>query len=717
MNPVESVDAMEHKRTPDPNWLAGTNINEVSRNTRRREELIQKNSHVKHSRSRPKARKTVASTSDDFSNLGNVERMKRDTIRSHSASPFSDGYITTKRRRRNTAGSDIASPGKSISNDNVDDHITRSGEADDQSIESDGEFNVSKRFGSSIFCIDSYAPTESDCSDAESIRNADTETLFEQSMDVDAENLEEGIKETEQNLIMYGADLSPRFVDRCGFRDKMNYYTDNTSVQELKSLLRNDTRRFKKCVLKIESAHKAIGELMEPNGDLKEIEISGRSKCGKNFMEDEVVVEILSDGSKECSVIPRLKKALKSQEAQKTFGKVVGRLDRTRFRNIDHPVLVCELDEIEYHLMRPLDKTVPKLHIFNKHVENDFQVEVYDYDSSSCELKYSHFVNINPALKHSYVFLVVFIRWDAVYPLGAVIKVMRSDGGTNSGLKILELQHQVPTIYSSDTVQSVQSIMCRMPEEPTPILTEGRIDLSESLSIFTIDPKNSKDLDDALSIKQLEDDNVTEVGIHIADVTSYIHKGSPIDEEAKVRATTFYPGQSKQPYHMLPEPLSQNLCSLLPNKKRLALSVFLYFSQDGKQLTNRTRIQKTVVKSRRQFTYQDVQDIILERTDKNEAFASDIIALFKIAKACRFRRLGDSMHSLPTEVDLLNEREGDSMFDTLEAHFLVEEFMILANMSAAACVCSSFRNSAILRCQDAPSAEKVKVAERLSADC
>ncbi|XP_069128073.1 3'-5' exoribonuclease HELZ2-like isoform X1 [Argopecten irradians] len=690
-------------------WLEGSNFKEPQINSPRVEKL--KESHVKKPHRRPKARNSVVSASGDFTRLGNVERMKRDTTRSHSASPFGDGHVKKKRRRRNTAGSDISSTGNSkvSSHSVVDeaDYIARLGDGDEHSIESDEEFSVSEIFRSSIFDLNLSPPPESDCSDAESIRNADTETLFEQSMDVDAENLEEEIRETEQNLIMNGADLSPRFVEKYASRDKMNYYTDNMSVDELNSLLRNDPRHFKKCILKIESAHKAIGELMEPEGDLKEIEISGRSKCGKNFMEDEVVVEILNDESKECSVIPRLQKALKPQEAQKTFGKVVGRLDRTRFRNIDHPVLVCGLDEIEYHLMRPLDKTVPKLGISKKHVENDFQVEVYDYDSSSCELTYSHVVNINPALKHSYVFLVVFIRWDTVYPKGAVIKVMRSDGGTNSGLKILELQHQVPTIYSYDTVQSVQSIMCRMPEEPTPILTEGRIDLSESHSVFTIDPKNSTDLDDALSIKQLEDDNVTEVGIHIADVTSYIHKGSPIDEEAKVRATTFYPGQSKQPYHMLPEPLSQNLCSLLPNKKRLALSVFLYFSQDGKPLTNRTRIQKTVVKSRRQFTYQDVQDIILDRADKDEAFASDIIALFKIAKACRCRRLGDSMHSLPTEVDLLNEREGDSMFDTLEAHFLVEEFMILANMSAAACVCSSFRNSAILRCQDAPSPEKV----------
>ncbi|XP_033737975.1 LOW QUALITY PROTEIN: helicase with zinc finger domain 2-like [Pecten maximus] len=693
------------QHTPIIAWLEGSNFMQTRINSHRVEKL--RENHVKKPHRRPKARKPAVTSFGDFVSSSDGER--KNTTRSHSASPFGDGHVKKKRRRRNTAGSDISSTGngKCVSHDLVDEaeYIASLGDGDNHSLESDEEFDVSEIFRSCIFDLDLGEPNESDYSDGESIRNAGVETMFEQSIDVDTENPEDGIREQEQHLIMYGADLSPRFIDECVFRDKMNFYTDSLSMDELNSLMRSDPGRYKKCTLKIESAHKAICELLQPEGDLKEIEISGRSKCGKNFMEDEVVVEILSNESKESNFIPRLNKTLKPTGAQKAFGQVVGRL-RSRFRDIEHPVFVCGLDELEYHLMRPLDKTVPKLHIFNKHVENAFQVEVYDYDSSSRELIYSDIVNINPAQKHSYVFLVVFIRWNAVYPLGAVIKVMRSDGGINSGLKILELQHQVPTTYNYNTVQSVQSIMCEMPEEPTPILMENRVDLSESLSVFTIDPKNSKDLDDALSIKRLPN-NVKEVGVHIADVTSYIDKGDDIDQEAKVRATTFYPGQNKPPYHMLPEPLSQNLCSLLPNKKRLALSVFLYFKDDGELLRERTSIRKTIVKSTRQFSYEDVQDIILEQTVDDEAISCDIIALFKIAKSCRWRRLGDSMHSFPTEVDLLNEREGESMFDTLEAHFLVEEFMILANTAAATCVCSSFRDSALLRCQDAPPTEKV----------
>ncbi|XP_021359813.1 helicase with zinc finger domain 2-like [Mizuhopecten yessoensis] len=689
--------------SPIMSWIEGSNYMEPHRNSPQVEKL--KENHVKKPHRRPKARKSTLATCLDFAS--EVDK-KKETARSSSASPYWDSHIKKKRRRRNTAGSDVSSTGngKSLQQDLLEEkvYIAGLGEGDDHSIESDEEFDVSEILRSSIFDLDLGDPDES--SDGESIRNADVESMFEQSIDVDTENAEEGIQECEQLLIIHGAELSPRFIAKCAFQDKKNYYTNSLSIDELKDLTRKDPGRFKKCTLKIESAHKAICGLLQPEGDLKEIEISGRSKCGKNFMEDEVVVEILNNDQKQSDVIPRLNKKLKTTGAETKYGKVVGRLSRKRFRDIEHPVLVCGLDELEYHLMRPLDKTVPKLHIFNKHVENNFQVEVYDYDSCSCDLKFSNVVNINPAQKHSYVFLVVFIRWDAVYPLGAVIKVMRSDGGINSGLKILELQHQVPTTYNHDTIQSVQSIMSTMPEEPAPILTEDRIDFSESLSVFTIDPKDSKDLDDGLSIQRLSD-NVYEVGVHIADVTSYVHKGDAIDEEAKSRATTFYPGHAKPPYHMLPEPLSQNLCSLLPNKKKLALSVFLYFSADGELIRQRTSIKQTVVKSRRQFSYQDVQDIILDSTVDDETTSSDIIDLFRIAKGLRWRRLGESMHSFPIEVDLLNGRESERMFDTLEAHFLVEEFMILANMTAASLVSSSFRDCALLRCQNAPPPEKV----------
>ncbi|XP_021359811.1 helicase with zinc finger domain 2-like [Mizuhopecten yessoensis] len=697
-----SIKAVEDS-SPIMSWIEGSNYMEPHRNSPQVEKL--KENHVKKPHRRPKARKSSLPTWLDF--VREVDK-KKEKARSSSASPYRDGHIKKKRRRRNTAGSDISSTGngKSLQQVLLEEkvYIAGLGEGDDHSIESDEEFDVSEILRSSIFDLDLGDPDES--SDGESIRNADVESMFEQSIDVDTENAEEGIQEREQHLIIHGAELSPRFIAKCAFQDKKNFYTNSLSIDELNALTRNNPGQFKKCTLKIESAHKAICGLLQPEGDLKEIEISGRSKCGKNFMEDEVVVEILNNDRKQSGVKPRLNKSLKTATAQTKYGKVVGRLSRKRFRDIEHPVFVCGLDELEYHLMRPLDKTVPKLHIFKKHVQNNFQVEVYDYDSSSCDLKFSNVVNINPAQKYSYVFLVVFIRWDAVYPLGAVIKVMRSDGGINSGLKILELQHQVPTTYNYDTVQNVQSIMSTMPEEPAPNLTEGRIDYSESLSVFTIDPKDSKDLDDGLSIQRLPD-NVYEVGVHIADVTSYVHKGDAIDNEAKSRATTFYPGHEKRPYHMLPEPLSQNLCSLLPNKKRLALSVFLYFSAEGELIRQRTSIKQTVVKSRRQFSYQDVQDIILGPTVEEETISSDIIDLFRIAKGLRWRRLGDSMHSFPIEVDLLNGRESERLFDTLEAHFLVEEFMILANMTAASLVCSNFRDCALLSCQNAPPSEKV----------
>ncbi|XP_060082135.1 helicase with zinc finger domain 2-like [Ylistrum balloti] len=280
---------------------------------------------------------------------------------------------------------------------------------------------------------------------------------------------------------------------------------------------------------------------------------------------------------------------------------------------------------------------------------------------------------------------------------------MRSDGDINSGLKILEIQYQIPTSYGKATLQAVRDIT-RTSELP-PSLLEGREDLTDSLSVFTIDPEGSKDLDDALSLRRIENGYV-EVGIHIADVASFVRKGDKIDNEARQRATTYYPGNGKRPHHMLPAPLSEDCCSLLPNKKRLALSIFFRFSINRKLNIESHVIKKTVVKSRRQFTYAEVQDIILDRT-KDETFSEDIKMLFSIARRIRCSRLGEAIHSLPTDFDLSGNIDSDSLFESPEAHYLVEEFMILSNKTVAEFVCKTYKNCAILRCQDAPPPEKI----------
>lgn len=604
------------------------------------------------------------------------------------------GRRKTKARRKNLQS--VKPDTKSMPAAAVSCESETQANAEQEDVSSDDEeCEVADHMSSEIFDT-SLLYTEN----GHSMDIADVESYFEESSrDIE---LHEGAEEREQAMLLHGVRLSTQYVRACAVKVKHNTYDDQQDIDDPQALLMSNPGRYKRCSLHIESAHRSVCVLSNPEDDIKEIEISGRSKCGKHFSEDEVVVEILNPEDK----TRKMKKDSKLCQDRKTYGKVVGCLQRKRFCNIDHPVLICELDGTKYHLMRPLDKTVPKISILKNHVKNNFQVEVYEYSNDTGELKFSgEIVNINPAQKQSYIFHVAYIRWDAIYPLGAVIKIIRTDGGINSSLRILDLMYQVPTMYRKDTVTSVQSIMCEMREKPVAAQTGYREDLTYSLSVFTIDPPNSTDLDDAVSVRKMPND-ITEVGVHISDVTDYVRKGDHIDDEAKYRGTTFYPGQGRHPHHMFPEPLSQDICSLLPNKSRHSLSIFFNFKANGDLITESPIIKKTCVKSRRRFTYREVQTILFDRTTDGE-FSADLKCLYAITQLLRKRRLNEAKYRQPVEVPI-EDADVDTILDAPEAHALVEELMVLSNKTVAKYICSQFHDSALLRCQDAPSSVKVQ---------
>ncbi|XP_060082145.1 helicase with zinc finger domain 2-like [Ylistrum balloti] len=502
----------------------------------------------------------------------------------------------------------------------------------------------------------------------------------------------------EHDFILNDMDLSDSFVESLIKRnERKTVYNENLPIQELQILLKSQPKWYKRCTLQIQSAHESVCSLIKPERNLTEIKISGRSRCGKNFTEDEVVVKIISNSS------PQTKMSDHKETA--TYGQVVGRLKRNRYAEFKHPVIVCELDHNEYHKMRPLNKVVPKIHLYknnrkNRREENLFQIDVFNYDAKSKNLQFKKSFEINPAKKLSYAFLVVYLSWDDVYPLGAVIKVIETDSKLSSGLHLLEIKHQVPTKYRPNTVKDVQCLIEEKKQGKVELKDEG----SASIHVFTIDPEHSKDLDDALSVETLQTGEF-EVGIHISDVANYVRKGDSIDEEARIRAMSFYQGQGKQSYHMLPEPLSQNHCSLLPDEHRRALSTFFRFSPDGVLKDGPPNIKKTWVKSGRRFTYEDVHHVLRNDNDCN-IFSSEIRTLHKISKNLRSSRLGDS--KISKDFVRVDDKDLDSAFDDQEAHNLVEEFMILTNKTVAQFVCSKFPNFAILRCHDVPTKERVQ---------
>ena len=641
------------------------------------------------------------------------EHLEEQTITSwKDVTEFSYPYIKgRKRKRHGTGASDIST----TSTRTLDLHELLEGERDNEIMSLDDTTSSEEGFGERPDDLPNF--DDWTCSSPMSVcdqvamdeKDIDKEkpTLYElsySSIESGSSHMNKEFEDTQ--ILTHGLALSERCMKKLctsTSRKKKFEYEKQLPKEELRELCRRQPSKFKICKLLIESSHGAAGINTNPRDEIKRIEISGRSKCGKSYTDDIVVVELLKDDKLNDTVIPRLKIDLsKNAKKESTFyGKVRGVLERKRHKDIHHPVFVCTLDDFQNYLMKPLCKTIPKIKVHQRHCDNDFQVEIYDYDAENGELKFKETKLLDLNMKKAYVFLVALIDWEDQYPSGVILKMFR--GNNSSSQESLRLQHQVPFLFKAPTVFAVSSIMAEMPSEPSVRYTKDRLDLTDKLKIFTIDPAGSRDLDDALSIVTL-DDGLYEIGVHIADVTSIVRKNDAVDKEAFERATTFYPGQGSRPYHMLPEPISTNLCSLQPGKNRLALSTFFRIGKDGK-LKQTPVIKKTVIRSCQQYTYEEVERIIDGEEDGN---SKELRLLSAVTREMRKIRLDDRRFAFPVESDMSDE--SDSVLKTLQSHALVEELMILCNLTIANRIqrySKEMAASMIIRCQNAPAQEQV----------
>ena len=234
---------------------------------------------------------------------------------------------------------------------------------------------------------------------------------------------------------------------------------------------------------------------------------------------------------------------------------------------------------------------------------------------------------------------------------------------------------------------------------------EKRIDIRKTTT-FTIDPKDAKDFDDALSVKKLQSGN-WEIGVHIADVSHYVVEGGIIDKEAIERATSVYLVDRVIP--MLPEVLSNDLCSLKPHVDRLAYSVFFQMDEEANLLDY--KIAKTVIHSDVRFNYQSAQDII--DTKKGE-LASELLLLDKLSKILRKKRQQNgSINFESSEVKFILDKENnpiDVYFkEPLATNHLIEEFMLLANKTVAKHIGFSKKdaNPFVYRVHDLPDNDRI----------
>jgi ribonuclease R len=260
-------------------------------------------------------------------------------------------------------------------------------------------------------------------------------------------------------------------------------------------------------------------------------------------------------------------------------------------------------------------------------------------------------------------------------PIGQVVDILGQAGENNTEMHAILAEYGLPYVYPAAVEKAAEKIPAEIPAAEI-----ARREDFRNVTTFTIDPKDAKDFDDALSVRKIKD-GLWEIGVHIADVTYYVKEGDIIDREAQKRATSVYLVDRTVP--MLPERLCNFICSLRPNEEKLTFSVIFEITDKGE--IKKWHIAHTVIKSNRRFTYEEVQETIEkgEGDYKEEIFAADSIA--KILRKKRFENGAISFERWEMKFDIDEKGKPIDIYikESKDANKLVEEFMLLANRYVA----------------------------------
>ncbi len=260
-------------------------------------------------------------------------------------------------------------------------------------------------------------------------------------------------------------------------------------------------------------------------------------------------------------------------------------------------------------------------------------------------------------------------------PVGKVIKVLGKPGDNNVEMQSILAEFDFPLAFPHEVEKAAAEISL----EITDIEMSNRRDFRDIVT-FTIDPADAKDFDDALSFRALENGNY-EVGIHIADVSHYVSPESLIDQEAYIRATSVYLVDRTIP--MLPERLCNGVCSLRPHEDKLSFSA-VFEMNDNAEVLNRW-FGKTIIHSKRRFTYEEAQAIIEngEGDLKEEVLKLDFLAKKLKKERSKAGAINFESKEVKFKLDENAKPIGVYIKEQKEANFLVEEFMLLANRNVA----------------------------------
>jgi ribonuclease R len=301
--------------------------------------------------------------------------------------------------------------------------------------------------------------------------------------------------------------------------------------------------------------------------------------------------------------------------------------------------------------------------------------------------------------------VVKITEWDKKdkNPIGEVVDILGNKGENNAEMHAILAEFNLPYSYPENVIAEAEKISGTIPLEEI----SKRKDFRDVVT-FTIDPEDAKDFDDALSIRKLDND-LWEIGVHIADVTHYVHPDTVIDKEGYERATSVYLVDRVVP--MLPERLSNFLCSLRPNEDKLCFSIV--FTMNSEATVKDQWIGRTVINSDRRYSYEEAQEIL----DTGEGdFAFELKTINELAKKMREKRFKmGAIEFERFEVSFNIDENGKplSVFfkEAKDSNNLIEEFMLLANKKVAEFVGkggnkTNPKKTFIYRIHDQPDPEK-----------
>jgi len=301
---------------------------------------------------------------------------------------------------------------------------------------------------------------------------------------------------------------------------------------------------------------------------------------------------------------------------------------------------------------------------------------------------------------------------DAKNPIGRIKHILGAQGENDTEMNAILAEYGFPLSFPAEVEHEAEEI----PEVITEQEIAKRRDFRDILT-FTIDPFDAKDFDDAISFKRLDNGNY-EVGVHIADVSHYIIPDSALDKEALDRATSVYLVDRVIP--MLPERLSNGLCSLRPKEDKLCFSAVFEMNEEAHIITE--WYGKTIIHSDRRFTYEEVQEIIEAKAGDH---VDEILKLNELAYILRARKFKNGAISFETTevkfmLDASGKPTGVYVKERKDAHKLIEDFMLLANRKVAEYVSKlgkgKHKYTFVYRAHDSPKPESLanfaKFAER-----